>query len=86
MVNQLRRASISICSNIAEGNSRLSSKDRAHFFHISYSSAMEVLNQLIISCDLEFIKEQELNEFRTVINEITNKLNALYKKTISKKN
>jgi four helix bundle protein len=82
IVSQLRRAAISICSNIAEGNSRLSSNDKARFFNIAYSSVMEVLNQLIISADLEFIKERELNEFRSVINEITKKLNALHKKMI----
>jgi four helix bundle protein len=79
MVSQLRRASISICSNIAEGNSRFSPRDRSRFFEIAYSSTMEVLNQLIISNDLNWINQTTLDNFRTRINEITNKLNALIK-------
>jgi four helix bundle protein len=79
MVSQLRRASISICSNIAEGNSRFSPRDRSRFFEIAYSSTMEVLNQLIISSDLNWINQTTLDNFRTRINEITNKLNALIK-------
>lgn len=85
IVSQLRRASVSICSNIAEGNSRISVKEKAHFIRIAYSSAMEVLNQLIISSDLNFIGEKQLNQFRIEINEITNKLNALHKRIINKK-
>jgi four helix bundle protein len=83
IVNQLRRACISICSNIAEGNSRTSLKDRAHFFQIAYSSTMEVLNQLIIACDLTFITTKELTEFRNNVDEISNKLNSLYKKQLN---
>ncbi|MBA7591220.1 hypothetical protein ES708_33372 [subsurface metagenome] len=83
IVSQLRRASISICSNIAEGNSRISPKERAHYFQIAYSSTMEVLNQLIIASDLEFLSEKELSEFRNSIDEISNKLNALYKKQLN---
>lgn len=49
LVGQLRRASVSISSNLAEGASRITNKDKAHFTTLSFSSAMEVLNQLIIS-------------------------------------
>ncbi len=84
IVSQLRRASISICSNIAEGNGRISTKDRAHFFQLAYSSALEVFNQLIISNDLEWIDNDTFNGCRIKINEITNKLNALHKKLIKK--
>jgi len=83
IINQLRRASISICSNIAEGNSRMSPKDRAHFFQIAFSSTMEVLNQLIIASDLGFLSEKELIELRDPIDEISNKLNSLYKKQLN---
>jgi four helix bundle protein len=55
LVSQLRRASISICSNIAEGSARSSFKDKAHFTTMAFSSAVEVLNQLIISFELDFI-------------------------------
>ncbi len=77
--SQLRRASVSVSSNIAEGNSRLSQKDKAHFFQIAFSSLMEVMNQLIISFDLEFISEKDLNSYRLEISELSNKLNSLHK-------
>lgn len=79
LVSQLRRASISISSNIAEGTSRNTNKDKAHFTTISYSSAMEVLNQLIISKELEFISEEDYLKAREQIYKISNMLNALRK-------
>lgn len=78
LTNQLRRASVSVSSNIAECNSRLSPKDRARFFQIAFSSLMEVLNQLILANDLQFISVSELHELRLLIDEIANKLNALH--------
>jgi len=78
LVNQIRRASISICSNIAEGVSRRTDKDKARFTGISYGSAVEILNQLIISNDLNYISEEELLSFRLKIEEITKRLNKLY--------
>ena len=52
---QLRRAAVSIVSNLAEGSARTSYKDKAHFSQIAYSSLIEVLNQLIIANDLGFL-------------------------------
>ncbi|UGS23037.1 four helix bundle protein [Flavobacterium channae] len=77
LVSQLRRASVSICSNIAEGTSRISDKDKAHFISMSYSSTMEVLNQLILSFELNYINESSYLDCRNQINSITNKLNSL---------
>ncbi len=82
ITSQLRRASISVSSNLAEGNSRLSQKDKAHFFQIAFSSLMEVMNQLIISFDLKFISENTLNSFRDEIAELSNKINSLHKSHI----
>ena len=75
--SQLRRATISISSNLAEGTSRKTSKDKAHFTTISYSSIIEVLNQLIIGKDLGFISNNDYILARTRIEKITNMLNAL---------
>jgi four helix bundle protein len=77
MTNQIRRAAISIASNLAEGTSRKTSKDKANFTQIAFSSLMEVLNDLIISTDLGFMNEKSLPELRKKIDEIGNKLNAL---------
>ena len=52
LVNQMRRSSISIGSNLAEGSSRTSSKDQAHFYQIAFSSMMELLSQIIVCNDL----------------------------------
>ena len=77
IVSQLRRAAISISSNLAEGSSRISNKDKAHFTQISFGSLMEILCQLIISKELDYIDENQLFKQREKIEEISNKLNAL---------
>ncbi|PKP13016.1 MAG: four helix bundle protein [Bacteroidetes bacterium HGW-Bacteroidetes-3] len=79
LVSQLRRATISISSNLAEGTSRSTNKDKAHFTTMAYSSAMEILNQIIISKELEFIDEKNYLETRDYIYKISNMLNALRK-------
>ncbi len=77
LISQLRRASISIASNIAEGSARKTYKDKAHFTTIAFGSAVEVLNQLIISYELGFITEGDYSDLRSKIESITNKLNSL---------
>ncbi|MFA5805652.1 MAG: four helix bundle protein [Melioribacteraceae bacterium] len=79
LVDQIRRAVISVASNLAEGSSRISSKDQAHFTNLAYSSLMEVLNQLYIAYDLNYISGEVLAEAKTKIAEISNQLNALRK-------
>ena len=84
LVSQLRRASVSICSNIAEGSARSSYKDKAHFTTIAFGSTVEVLNQLILSFELNFISENDYLKLRLDIESVTNKLNGLRKFQISK--
>jgi len=79
LISQLRRASISISSNLAEGTSRNTNKDKAHFSTLAYSSTMEVLNQLMISKELNFISVEDYLETRKHIYKISNMLNALRK-------
>ena len=79
MTSQMRRCSVSIASNIAEGSGRHSSKDKARFTEISYSSALELLNQTIISLELEYITEENYKIIRKEIEEVTYMLDALYK-------
>jgi four helix bundle protein len=55
MTSQLKRSASSIATNIAEGTSRNTNKDKTHFLTMSYSSAIETLSHLIISNDLNFI-------------------------------
>ncbi|WP_395043080.1 four helix bundle protein [Flavobacterium sp.] len=84
LVSQLRRASISIASNIAEGSARKSYKDKAHFTTIAFGSAVEVLNQLIISFELNFVSETDYLKLREMLESITNKLNSLRNYQINK--
>ncbi|MDI1317202.1 four helix bundle protein [Flavobacterium sp.] len=70
LTNQLRRASVSIPSNIAEGSSRNSNKDFARFLEIAVGSAYEIETQLLIALDLGFIKNDELEKSIIELNEI----------------
>ena len=78
--DQLRRAVISIPSNIAEGSGRNSQKDQAHFYNIAYGSLMEVLSQLDIACDLGYISQEEFNQLESLINEEAKMLSGLIAK------
>lgn len=84
LISQLRRASISIASNIAEGSARKSYKDKAHFTTMAFGSSVEALNQLIISFELNFISEDDYLKLRSQLESITNKLNALRNHQIDK--
>ena len=70
LTNQLRRASVSIPSNIAEGSSRKSNKDFSRFLEIAIGSCYEIETQLLIASDLKFISENESHELSTELNEI----------------
>ena len=71
ITSQMRRAAISIASNIAEGTSRITKKEQAHFSTIAYSSTIELLNDLIISNDLKFLSDQQYTEGRELIEKQT---------------
>jgi four helix bundle protein len=79
LVTQLRRASVSVSSNLAEGSSRMTQKDKAYFTTMAYSSTMEVLNQMVLSERLGMITNEELLGVRERIYKISNMLNALRK-------
>ncbi|MCW4470514.1 four helix bundle protein [Flavobacterium sp. MFBS3-15] len=77
LTNQIRRATVSICSNIAEGSARSTFKDKAHFTTMAFGSSVEALNQLIISFELGFVTEKDYLDCRSLLESITNKLNGL---------
>lgn len=84
IINQIRRAGISITSNLAEGTSRNSYKEKVRFIEISFSSLMEVLNCLIISNDCGWINDNDLEGLRNDIDNITYKLIGLKNSYIKK--
>ncbi|HVZ97320.1 MAG TPA: four helix bundle protein [Chitinophagaceae bacterium] len=67
LILQMRRAAISIASNIAEGTSRKTTKDQSHFSVVAYSSTIELLNDLIISNALAFLSYEKYIEGRNLI-------------------
>ena len=83
LTSQIRRCAVSVSSNLAEGSARITAKDKAHFTTISYSSLMELLNQLILSVDLDYLEEGKLGEIRELIEEVSNKLNGLRKSQLN---
>jgi len=78
LADQLRRAVISIPSNIAEGNGRLSTKDYAHFLSIARGSLYETINQLDIAESLGYIRHSD--EIENLAIELRKMLFSMIKK------
>ena len=79
ITGQIRRASISIPANIAEGVSRKTPKDQAYFSTIAYGSLTETLNLLIIAWELGYLSLDHYNHCRSQIEETSRLLTALRK-------
>lgn len=79
MSDQLRRASVSITSNIAEGINRYSVKDKSHFIEMSYGSLMEVSSQFEIAEELGYITAEERLSMDQLIEEVARLLSGLQK-------
>ena len=77
LVDQIRRAATSIALNLAEMTSRSSYKEQAHYSEIAYGSTIEVYCSFLLSYDLGYINEQQLEELKEKISELSNKINAL---------
>lgn len=87
MCDQLRRASLSVTSNIAEGVNRFSIKDKARFIEISYGSLMEVSSQFEIAEELDYITTDDRLNMDQLIEETARLLSGLlnsYKPSDSK--
>lgn len=67
LCDQLRRAVISVPSNVAEGLGRYSAKEQVHFIEIAYGSLREVDCQLEIACDLNYISDDDIREVQSQI-------------------
>ena len=84
LCDQLRRSSVSITSNIAEGVNRFSVKDKAHFIEIAFGSMMEVSSQMEIAEELEYITAEDRSSMDVLVEEEARLLSGLlnsYKST-----
>jgi len=79
LADQMRRCAVSITSNIAEGFSRRTSKDKIQFYYIALGSVTELQNQLIIARDLKYISIDSFKELadQTII--VSKLINGLIK-------
>ena len=77
MCDQLRRASISITSNIAEGVNRFSVKEKSHFIELAYGSLMEVSSQFEIAEELDYITSDDRLNMDLLIEEDARLLSGL---------
>jgi len=81
LTSQLRRASVSIPSNIAEGAARKSAKERRRFYEIARSSLVEIDTQLEIAKKLDYVTDSDLNGVEDELEHIFAMLSNLMKKT-----
>lgn len=77
LVSQMRRASVSISSNISEGAARSSRKERKRFYEIARSSLVELDNQLEISREINIITQADLEPLDELMNKVFAKLTSL---------
>jgi four helix bundle protein len=80
LISQIRRASVSLASNIAEGCGRETIRDYAHFLQMAPGSAFEVDYQLILSKDLQYIEASEFELLSDKIDKIRRQLAKLIAK------
>jgi four helix bundle protein len=83
LTNQLRGASISITSNIAEGFSRSTYKDKANFYSMALGSLTETKNQLVIARDVDYINSEKFSELANQTIKISKIINGLIKSSRS---
>lgn len=81
LINQVRRAAVSITSNIAEGFSRSSYKEKAQFYSMSLGSLTEVQSQLMIAKDLGYVTNEDFISIETQTITVSKLLNGLIKKS-----
>jgi four helix bundle protein len=83
LTNQLRRAAVSISSNIAEGSSRSSKSDFARFVEIATGSVFEVISQAFIAHRQSFLSEDQFRKIYTDAEELSRMLSGLRKSLLS---
>lgn len=84
LIDQLRRAAVSVTSNVAEGFYRRTMKDKAHFYSISLGSLAEIQNQLLLSRDLLYVSREKFKVLALKTVEVHKLLNGLIKSSKSR--
>lgn len=79
LTSQLRRAGVSVTSNIAEGFSRRTKKEKVQFYFISLGSLTEVQNQLLLARDIGYLNNSGFQEIATKTVEVSKCINGLIK-------
>lgn len=79
LINQIQRAVVSITSNISEGFSRNSDKEKLNFFYTALGSLTEVQNQLLIARDLGYINKELFKELASQTVIVSKLINGLIK-------
>lgn len=82
--DQIRRAAVSITSNIAEGMGRTSLKEQVHFLEISTGSLMEVYSQLLIAVDRKFITQTDFDSISSELQDVSKLISGLRLSLIKK--
>lgn len=79
LTSQMRRSVVSVCSNIAEGFGRFGVKEKDHFYAIAKGSLTELECQFLIAIGVGYIKEDEINQALTLLEETQKILTGLQK-------
>lgn len=82
LISQISRCAVSIPSNIAEGSSRSSNKDFAHFLSISLGSLFELETQLLLSAELAILSAEEVEPIITSLIQLQKKI-SVFRKTLN---
>lgn len=77
LINQLRRAAVSVCSNLAEGSARTSSHEKRRFYEVSRSSLVEIDTQIEISINLSYLKKAEIASLENSIESVFKMLSKM---------
>ena len=77
IVNQVRRAAISVCSNLAEGSARKSKQEKIRFFEISRSSAVEIDTQFEIVLILQYVKNDQITQLEQYLESVFRMISKL---------
>ncbi len=82
LCDQMRRAAVSIASNIAEGDERRTNKEAIHFFSIAKGSTAEVITQLIIAHRIKYIDDDNLEKMENAAEKLRASLKNLIRARI----